>query len=377
MQTNSAPHKILIVRFSSIGDIVLTTPVIRCVKEQLGAEVHFLTKAGFRGILEHNPHLTKVWSIKKDIDEVAAGLQQAGFTSVIDLHNNLRCRILSFKLWHAKFYRFNKLNREKWLLTNLKVNRLPDVHIVQRYLAAATPLGVVDDGKGLEYYPGDAVVDYSFLGGELQRSNPNESSKGQPEHSNTEVTEKQLALTSPPAYLAFVIGAAHATKRLTEAKIIEFCRAHQGLILLLGGTAEREQGERIAEIVGDQVINTCGKFSLHQSAVLVRDAAVVLTHDTGMMHIAAAFQKPIVSIWGNTVPDFGMYPYLPGQEELEKGRRVEVNKLSCRPCSKIGYAECPKGHFRCVNDLDVEVIVKKIKAILDNKASYKTEKNVK
>lgn len=356
MQNNSAPHKILIVRFSSIGDIVLTTPVIRCVKEQLGAEIHFLTKAGFRGILEHNPHITKVWSIKKGIEEVAADLEQASFTSVIDLHNNLRCRMLSFKLWHAKFYRFNKLNREKWLLTNLKINRLPDVHIVQRYLAAAAPLGVVDDGKGLEYYPGNEVVDYSFLGGELQSSN---------------ATEKEQGFLPPP-YLAFVIGAAHATKRLTELKIIEFCQTYQGTTLLLGGPAEKEQGERIAELAGDHVINTCGNFSLHQSAILVRDAAAVLTHDTGMMHIAAAFHKPIISVWGNTVPDFGMYPYLPGQEELEKTGRIEVAGLGCRPCSKIGYAECPKGHFRCINDLNVESIVKMVQRNVDSSQNQST-----
>jgi ADP-heptose:LPS heptosyltransferase len=328
---------------------VLTTPVIRCVKEQLNAEIHFLTKEGFRGILEYNPHLTRVWSIKKDLDEVAADLQNEGFTSVIDLHNNLRCRMLSFKLWHADFYRFNKLNREKWLLTNFKINRLPDVHIVQRYLATAAPLGVVDDGKGLEYYPGDAVVDYGFLGEELQ--------------SSKERTEEQSQLASPP-YLAFVIGAAHATKRLTEAKIIAFCQTYQGTTLLLGGPAEKEQGERIAQFAGDHVVNTCGKFSLHQSAILVRDAAAVRTHDTGMMHIAAAFHKPIISVWGNTVPDFGMYPYLPGQEEVEKTRRVEVKGLGCRPCSKIGYAECPKGHFRCVEDISITEIVEKVEGVL-------------
>ncbi|MFT7226079.1 MAG: ADP-heptose:LPS heptosyltransferase, partial [Neolewinella sp.] len=89
---------------------------------------------------------------------------------------------------------------------------------------------------------------------------------------------------------------------------------------------------------------------------LVRKAATVVTHDTGLMHVAAAFRKPIVSIWGNTVPDLGMYPYLPGQEALEKQRRQEVVGLSCRPCSKIGHQACPQGHFRCILNQDPEAI---------------------
>lgn len=353
------PAKILIVRFSSIGDIVLTTPVIRCVKEQTGAEIHFLTKSAFRGILEHNPHLTKVWSIKKDLKEVANDLQKEGFSAVIDLHNNLRCRMLGLKLWGVKFYRFNKLNREKWLLTKWGINRMPEVHIVQRYLAAAAPLGVVDDGKGLEYYPGEATVNYDFMSPRLQSSRATEGS-----HGSVSQSQETNPFTGPPHFLAFVIGAAHATKRLTEAKMIEFCQAYPGTTLLLGGPAEQAQGERIAAAAGSHVINTCGQFSLHQSAILVRDAAAVLTHDTGMMHIAAAYRKPIVSIWGNTVPAFGMYPYLPGLEAVEPTRRLEVEGLSCRPCSKIGYQECPKGHFNCINHLQIPTMVEKVKAAI-------------
>ena len=97
-----------------------------------------------------------------------------------------------------------------------------------------------------------------------------------------------------------------------------------------------------------KVYNACGRFSINQSASLVQQARVVITPDTGLMHIAAAFKKKIISVWGNTIPEFGMFPYLPDKDS----RIIQVEGLSCRPCSKIGYSSCPKKHFRCMNDID-------------------------
>ncbi|MEM9835296.1 MAG: glycosyltransferase family 9 protein [Bacteroidota bacterium] len=334
--------KILIVRFSSIGDIVLTSTTVRCVKQQTKAEVHFLTKARFRAVVEHNPYIDRVWTMEKDLKEVVKDLKAERFDLVLDLHNNLRCWVLSWHLRKSKFYRFSKLNTQKWLLTRWKINRLPDIHIVDRYLATASSLGVKNDGQGLDYFPGEATADF-IEAGQAWHSQP---------------------------YLAFVIGAAHATKCLTEEQMIDFCRAFQQPILLLGGPAEKEQGERIATAAGHHVHSTCGQFTLHESAMLVRDAAAVLTHDTGLMHIAAAFDKPIISVWGNTVADFGMYPYLPRQKKEERERRIAVTGLSCRPCSKIGFSACPQGHFRCIRDIQITDIMAKTTAILaDNQGS--------
>lgn len=328
------PGKVLIVRFSSIGDIVLTTPVIRCLKLQTELEVHFLTKASFAATLAGNPYLDRLWTIKKDIAELASTLLTESFDYVIDLHGNLRTQELKLKLslnavWHRrprpKSYTFPKLNAEKFLLTRFGIDRMPDVHIVDRYLLAVRRLGVRNDGQGLDYFiPPEAEVD---------------------------LAAEQI----PASYVAFVIGAAHATKRLTEAQMMDFCRSLPHPVVLLGGPAERETGERIAA-VDKKIINACGRFSLGGSADLVRQATIVVTHDTGLMHVAAAFRKPIISVWGNTVPALGMYPYLPGQEILEKQRRQEVVGLSCRPCSKIGYQQCPKGHFRCIKDQDAQAL---------------------
>jgi ADP-heptose:LPS heptosyltransferase len=325
------PQKALIVRFSSIGDIVLTTPVVRCLKQQTDFEVHFLTKRSFAATLKGNPYIDKLWTIDKDINELSDTLLTEAFAQVIDLHGNLRTRELKTRLFfnatlhlrpRPQSRTFPKLNFQKFLLTRFGINRMPDVHIVDRYLETVRHLGVTNDGKGLDYFisPEDEV--------DLQAEN------------------------LPEKYTAFVIGAAHATKRLTPPQMIEFCRNAKQPVVLLGGPAEAETGAQIAQGL-DHVHNACGRFNLGGSADLVRKAALVVTHDTGLMHVAAAFRKPIISVWGNTVPDLGMYPYLPGQEELEKSRRREVAGLSCRPCSKIGHQECPQGHFRCILDQDV------------------------
>ena len=321
--------KILIVRFSSIGDIVLTSPVIRCVKEQTEAEVHFLTKAAFSPTLRHNPYVDRLWTIAKDVKEIADELVAEDFTHLIDLHGNLRTLELKQRLFWGQLRRgrrpprahtFDKLNFQKFLLTRFRIDRMPAVHVVDRYMSAVHALGVTNDGKGLDYFiaPEEEVI--------------------------------------PPAerYLAFVIGAAHATKRLEEEQVIGLCQRIPVPIVLLGGPAERDLGERTAA-TAKHITNGCGAYSLNGSADLVRKAAVVVTHDTGLMHIAAAFHKPIVSVWGNTVPALGMYPYLPqGPAHVVS----EVKGLDCRPCSKIGYVACPQGHFRCMRDQDLAAIAR-------------------
>ena len=121
-------------------------------------------------------------------------------------------------------------------------------------------------------------------------------------------------------------------------------------IILIGGLEDKLRGEVIAQNQ-TEIINTCGDLSINQSAYLIKHAQKVITHDTGMMHISAAFKKEIISIWGNTVPEFGMYPYL----SSEQSKILEVKNLSCRPCSKIGYKKCPKGHFKCMNQIDLNL----------------------
>lgn len=320
--------KILVIRFSSIGDIVLTTPVLRCLKNQLEGDVQidYLTKKQYASILENNPNVNQVFAIEKSTNEVMDVLKAEHYDYVVDLHKNLRSSRVKKGLKGLAFS-FEKLNYPKWLLTNFKINKLPKIHIVQRYINTVKALGIENDGKGLEYYI--------------------------PEKDKVELTE--LPATHQSGYIAFAIGAQHATKRMPNHKIIEVCKILKQPILLLGGKEDVENASTIAAACGELVFNACGKFNLNQSASLVQQAKSIITHDTGLMHIAAALNVKTVSVWGNTVPDFGMYPYFP--QHPERFKIVENNNLSCRPCSKIGYDKCPKKHFKCMEEIDVNSIV--------------------
>ena len=324
--------KILVIRFSSIGDIVLTTPVIRCLKQQLvGAEVHFLTKANFRDVLVANPYIDQLHLLNNNESVLIQQLKAEGFDYVIDLHHNLRS--LRFKLaLGVRSRSFDKLNWAKWLLVKLKIKVLPDVHIVDRYLQTVAFLGILNDDQGLDYFI--------------------------PEQS--QLPENQLAPVYRVGYVAFVIGGQHATKMLPREKIVAICQAVQRPVVLLGGPEDKAKGDWIAEQGNGKIYNACGSFKLNESADLLRKAQVVVTHDTGLMHIAAAFRQKIVVVWGNTVPEFGMYPYLPQNQPFQSFEQ----QLSCRPCSKIGYSACPKGHFKCMQQQDTAAIAAAVRVLL-------------
>ena len=314
--------KILIIRFSSIGDIVLTTPVIRCLKQQLAdAHVHYLTKKAFEPVLSGNPYIDKLHFLKDSLSESISELRTEKFDYVIDLHHNLRTMAIKTRLG-IRASSYHKLNWQKWLLVNFKKNVLPPVHIVDRYLEAVSFLGVRNDGKGLDHF---LMHDYKLA---------------------------DLLPSSHHQYIAVVIGAQHATKRLPVDKLTEVCKLINHPIVLLGGNDDIQRGNDIANGAGIHVFNGCGKFELDQSAFLVKMAKQIITHDTGLMHIAAAFNKPILSVWGNTVPEFGMYPYKVDQSVI-----FEVKGLRCRPCSKIGYESCPLIHFKCMNNINLIDII--------------------
>jgi len=314
--------KILIVRFSSIGDVVLTTPVVRCVKQQLNAEVHFITKKSFLSVLENNPYIDKIFTIEKSIDEVLPELKKEGYDYVIDLHHNLRTFNLKRKL-SGKSFAFPKKNIAKFLLTTFKINRMPKVHVVDRYFEAVKPLGVIND-----QLPCDLFL--------LEED---------------EVNLQEYGLDNK-GYVAVAMGAQFATKQLPIDLMKNVLQKVKVQIVLLGGKMDAERSAILKNSLDSHnVIDFCGKLSLRQSAFMTKHARVLLTGDTGLMHIASCFETPIVSVWGNTVPDLGMYAYAPSKPENFSIH--EVKGLSCRPCSKIGYQECPKKHFKCMLEQNV------------------------
>ncbi len=323
--------KYLVIRFSSIGDIVLTSPVIRCLKEQVGeAEVHFLTKKAFSPLIRANPYIDKIHVLDGNMHSLIQSLRVEQYDYVIDLHKNFRSlrvksglKIMSFTL--------DKINLAKFLMIRFKINRLPEKHIVDRYMETLELFNVKNDGKGLDYFiPPEEEVPLSTL----------------PELFRT-------------GFVALVTGAHHGTKQMPTEMMINICKELDLPVILLGGKREKMTGKEIDRQTGDHVLNACGKYNINQSASMIRQSQVVITHDTGLMHIAAAFHKKILSVWGHTIPEFGMYPYIPDQAS----KIFEVVGLSCRPCTKIGKKKCPKGHFRCMNDIDHTEIVRKAKEV--------------
>ncbi|MBA3285163.1 MAG: glycosyltransferase family 9 protein, partial [Nitrosopumilus sp.] len=283
------------------------------------SEIHFLTKENFKSVIEFNPYIDKRIYFRNRISDIIKQLRQEKYDLIIDLHKSLRSKIITSAL-RTKTISFDKLNYEKWLLVRFKKNKLPSKHIVDRYFEAFSSINIINDNKGLDFYTGDI-----------------------------------LAPVVPfKNYIAFVIGAKHETKKLPAEKIINIIKLLEENVILTGGDEDIELGEIIRKALPEKVFNACGRYSLIQSALVVKNADGVITHDTGLMHIAAAYKKNIISVWGNTVPEFGMYPYMPDKEN--KSVIAEVKNLYCRPCSKIGYPRCPEKHFRCMYEQDEKLI---------------------
>lgn len=317
--------KILIIRFSSIGDLVLTTPVFRCVKKQLpDAEIHLVTKEKFGIVTANNPYIDRFIYLQDDLKKVIRKLKHEKYDFVIDLHNNVRSFRIKKALRKTSFS-IDKLNVEKFLLTHLNINTMPSVHFTERCLQTVQSLGITDDGLGLDYFiPGDDTV-----------------------------SSHDIPTSHSAGFITLVIGATYETKKLPLHKLQELCRKVDYPVILLGGKEDKKWGDLISMIDPIKIYNACGKFNLNESSDLVRQSKLVVCHDTGLMHIAAALQKPIISVWGNTTPVFGMYPFY-GKKSSQVFNVVEVSRLSCRPCSKIGYKKCPLEHFRCMENQDMD-----------------------
>lgn len=311
--------KILIIRFSSIGDIVWTTPIIRCLKAQIPqASLHFATKANYAEMLAGNPYIDKLFLLKDDLAELTKELSAEKYDYVIDLHKNLRTLKMKFSL-SGKKLTYNKYVLERWLFVKFKINKMPPTHIIDRYFDAVAPLGVRNDGKGLDYFilPTHEIDVAKYLPAEFQNG-----------------------------YVAYVIGGSEATKKLPHHKMLELCQKINAPVVLIGGKEDVENGDKLAA-AGLPIVNLAGKLNISQSASVVKQAKRVFGHDTGLTQIAAAFHDTIYSIWGTTTPLFGIKPYTKNSILLEN------NTLACRPCSKAGVAVCPLGHFKCMNDLNL------------------------
>jgi ADP-heptose:LPS heptosyltransferase len=289
-------------------------------------EIHYATKRAFAGLLAANPHVDRIHSLDDNWAEFVRSLRAEGFDRIVDLHSNLRSmRIRAALRIPAKG--FPKDNLAKWWLVRSKQDRMSGRHVVDRYFDTLLPLGIRYDGAGLEHHiPPEAVIG---------------------------MDERPEAFRS--RFVAVALGARHATKMLPEQQLAALLSQIKSPVTLLGGPGDRPLGDRLAAADPDRIWNAAGAFDLNGSASILRDATCLLSPDTGLMHLAAAFDLPIWSFWGSTVPAFGMTPSFPDRSSSASHSQIaEVENLDCRPCSKLGYPQCPRGHFRCMQDQDMQ-----------------------
>ncbi len=325
-----APKKILLVRFSSIGDIVLTFPVVAAIKSYFPTcQIDYVTKKQFSTLLQACPDLNQTFVLDHSLPELRQQINFKQYDVIFDLHHNLRTRLL---LWACgtPVYRFPKNNLQKWLLTKFKVRPKQRTHVVERYLQPLSKL--VPTWKPLA-----ASFKYDI-----------------PITSQFDVEARFQV--KPKMYTAVAIGAQFATKRLPTDLLIQLLEQIKQPIVILGGKEDLLTAEHILKHCQQcKVISAVGQTNIHESAWLIKNASALLTHDTGLMHIGASFDLPIHVMWGNTTLDFGMCPYRLEQEDIF---HYEVPNLACRPCSKIGHQQCPKGHFNCMRKQDLPGIAR-------------------
>lgn len=316
--------KILIIRFSAIGDIVLTSPVMRVLQEGLdgGAELHMVVRKRYLPVVEHNPRLSKVFSFDSTVQEVMDDLEKEGYDYVIDLQNNLRSNLIKKRLGVLSFT-VEKKNLAKfiWIKFGFKWN-IP--HVVSRYLDTLKAFGLSDDGKGLEFViPSSVHVDLPFEN-----------------------------------YTAVVIGANHFGKRPDASNWASIIHRIPGNVVLVGGREEEMMSTALS--TESRIFSVVNQLNLMESAWVVKQAKMVVVGDTGLMHIAAAFGKNILSLWGCTRPGLGMSPWRTGENSV----MIEPKGRGDRPCSKLGDS-CKFGQLnRCIHEIDLNELEKKAKLIL-------------
>lgn len=320
--------KILVIRFSSIGDIVLTSPIVRALKKQISnSEIHFLTKAKFKEIVEHNIYIDKIHTIESSIFECLSILKKENYDLIIDLHKNIRTLLLKSLLFKPTFS-FNKINFAKWLIVNFKINILPNKHLVDRYFEGLNKLKIKNDGLGLDFFSNNTT--------------------SLPQKFNDFVSKNS-------EFYVFVLSGTYTTKKCNLEKILEICNSINCSVVFLGGKSELSTSYQVENNLKYSFLNLCNETNIQQSSLIIEKSKFVVTHDTGMMHISTALKKPLISIWGNTIPEFGMYPYYPNNQ-TNNFLISEVKNLKCRPCSKLGKKSCPEKHFKCINEINSQEI---------------------
>ncbi|MBN2090562.1 lipopolysaccharide heptosyltransferase II [candidate division KSB1 bacterium] len=324
------PAKILIIRFSSIGDILLATPLIRVLHQKFpDAQIDFLTKAKFAELLDTNPFLHRVIRYHektkmRGLRQLKQEIIQENYDWLIDIHNNPRTLYLKLRNHIPEHFSIKKYRLKRFLLVKFKINLFSSViPVYQRYLKPLQKYAIQDDRKGLEFY-----ID---------------------PQARSRIDEKYAGFWKKyPRIIGIVPGAGYPTKCWPTDR---FARVAKSLIekynvgiIILGGKNDILLQNQILSQIDNSALGLAGELSLQESAAALDHCELVISNDTGLMHLTAALKKKLVAIFGNTSREFGFYPCAPQQIVLEK-------ELPCRPCTHLGFHQCPEKHFKCMNDI--------------------------
>jgi heptosyltransferase-2 len=320
---------VLVVRFSAIGDILLTTPLLRALRARHpGARISVLTKRQYLPLLTDNPHVDEVFGISRAsrLTEVAAQLRAIRYTHLLDLHGSLRTgalRVLAPGAWRG--YSKRRLARELLIRTKRNIYR-DDVPVPERYFEAAADLDVRPDGGPPEF----------FLNARAE------------ERALTWLAQAGIGQQRP--LIAIAPGAAHATKRWPVPNWVSLARKVIGTgadVVVLGGVDDSALAGELVARVGAHAANSAGALGLQETGAVIKRAAALVSGDTGVMHMATGVGTPVVALFGPTVRQFGFFPYNAHAAVLERD-------LLCRPCSAHGNAECPLGHHLCMRQITAD-----------------------
>lgn len=306
----------------------MTSPIIRCLKTQLNCELHFLTKQEYLPLIQFNIHLTKIHFFSKK-DYIISVLQKESFDLTIDLHNTIQSRALSKRL-NSPLIQTDKMPIRKWIMLGLKLNLLNKSHVIDRHFQCIEQLGVLNDGLGMDIF--------------IKNRAP------------TTVQKKMIILN---------VGGSSATKRIPLRIVNELNDMTEYPFDVIGGEDVRNIRDKI--ILNNNSINSIANRNLTATINAIKLSTLVITGDTGIMHIATALDKPIILIWGSTSDDFGFYPYYGDKED--KSIHIQ-KKLKCRPCSKYGRESCPKKHMKCLNDVSTEEIIAHIDKLFSSRTKF-------
>ena len=325
--TFETKNKILVIRLSSLGDILLTTPVLRAIMQKYpGSEIHFLVKSQYANAVWFNPNISKLFTYDKEkVQSLIQDLKSNKYDFIVDLHNNFRSRSVTRSL-KVKTYRFSKPSLQKFLLVKFKINLLKELKSIPRRYTEAVE-GLELDSNGLEL-----II-------------PDETKSKLPDNEN---------------YIGLCPGSQHYTKRWLPEYFIELgnlLKENGNKIVIFGGSSDKDICSEISKGISGS-INLQNDNNLFQTVADMKKCMLIVTNDTGLMHAAAAVGIPLISIFGSSVKEFGFSPY--GIKNLI----LENNSLNCRPCSHIGRSECPKGHFKCMKELTPQLVFNQLQNFL-------------